>query len=153
MMSGQQPKAMPAGRILVVDDTPSFLTFLVDALNDEGHQTVSVISGEDGIHELEEQKYDMAIVDLNLIGWISGLDLLEEIRGRYPGMIVIVCSAQTDKATKERANRLGAKIFIEKPIVDLDRFLDLVKETLLDVRMEHARQAIGYPKGSYDDNG
>lgn len=121
---------MSRTRILVVDDDSTFRNFMKDLLSGLGREIAAVISGEDAIHELEERYYDLAIVDINLPGWISGLDLLREIQGLCPRIKVIVCSAHGDHSTVEEAFRLGANEFIEKPVDDLDRLLGAVKRAL-----------------------
>lgn len=117
-------------RVLVVDDDSTFRNLLVELFTEQGYEAACVMSGEDAIHKLEQGCYDLATVDINLAGWITGLDLLREIRGLCPEMKVIVCSAQIDKATVAEAMKLGAKEFIAKPLEDLDRLLSLVKRTL-----------------------
>lgn len=129
-MSGEEKNAMAGRRILLVDDDDTFLGLLKELFAGEGYETNSVASGEDAICELEKNGYDAAIVDLNLAGWISGLDLLRGIRGRYPEMKVIVCSGQGDKITVAEVLKLEVVSFVEKPINDLNRFLEMVRKAL-----------------------
>ncbi len=129
-MERLEVKAMPKARVLVVDDDSTFRNLLVELFTEQGYETSCVMSGEEALHKLEQGCYDLATVDINLAGWITGLDLLREIRGLCPEMKVIVCSAQADKATVTEAMKLGAKEFIGKPIEDLDRLLNRVKRTL-----------------------
>ena len=121
---------MPKARVLVVDDDSTFRNLLVELFTEQGYETACVMSGEEAIHKLEQGCYDLATVDINLAGWITGLDLLREIHGLCPKMKVIVCSAQIDKATVAEAMKLGAKEFIAKPLEGLDQLLSMVKKTL-----------------------
>lgn len=129
-MEREKDKAMPKARVLVVDDDSTFRNLLVELFTDEGYEAACVMSGEDAIHKLEQGCYDLATVDINLAGWITGLDLLREINGLCPKMKVIICSAQTNQSTREEAFKLGAVEFIEKPVEDLDKILATVKRTL-----------------------
>lgn len=79
---------------------------------------------------LEKKRFDLAIIDLNSAGWVSGLDLLQEMQRRCPGTQVIICSAHEKKAAIEVASKLGASKFIEKPVNNVDRLLLIVRETL-----------------------
>ena len=117
-------------KILVVDDDATFRNFMADLLSGEGYRTTSVMSGEEGLQKLKEERYDLAFLDLNLAGWVSGLDLLREARRLYPEIKVIVCSALTDKGTAQEVLRLGAAKFIEKPIEALGWLLDTTKGIL-----------------------
>lgn len=113
-------------RILLVDDNEVFRDLLDEFFRGEGYRTKGLSSGEDAMCALENDAYDIALVDLNLAGWISGLDLLRGIRGRYPDMKVIVCSGQNDPATVAESLRLGALDFIGKPVDDLAVLLSTV---------------------------
>ena len=121
---------MPKARVLVVDDDSTFRNLLVELFTEQGYETACVMSGEEAIHKLEQGCYDLATIDINLAGWITGLDLLREINGLCPKMKVIICSAQIDKATVAEAMKLGAKEFIAKPLEGLDQLLSMVKKTL-----------------------
>jgi FixJ family two-component response regulator len=49
---------------------------------------------------------------------MSGLELLEWLRGRDIAIPAIVVSAQNDAGVQERAKRAGAFAFFEKPVDD-----------------------------------
>lgn len=53
--------------------------------------------------------------DINMPG-MSGLDLLGEVKRRWPQVVVIMVSAYGDDANRRRAAMLGASHFLTKPI-------------------------------------
>jgi CheY-like chemotaxis protein len=57
--------------------------------------------------------------DINMPG-MDGIDLLGEIRRRYPDMPVMMVTAYGDDERRRRAKELGAAEFLSKPI-DFDR--------------------------------
>lgn len=57
------------------------------------------------------------LLDLNMPE-MTGLELLEWLRGRKIGIPVIIVSAQTDAEVQDRARRAGAFAFFEKPVDD-----------------------------------
>ena len=56
--------------------------------------------------------------DINMPG-MDGLDLLGEIKRRYPELPVMMVTAYGDDERRRRANELGAAEFLTKP-VDFD---------------------------------
>jgi DNA-binding response OmpR family regulator len=46
----------------------------------------------------------------------DGLDLLDEVRRRYPGLPVMMVTAYGDDQRRRRARELGAVEFLTKPI-------------------------------------
>lgn len=57
------------------------------------------------------------LLDVNMPE-MSGLELLELLRGRQIGIPVIIVTAQKDAEIQERARRAGAFAFFEKPVDD-----------------------------------
>jgi FixJ family two-component response regulator len=55
------------------------------------------------------------LLDVNMPD-MSGLDLLELLRGREVGIPVIIVTAQKDVEIQERARLAGAFAFFEKPV-------------------------------------
>jgi FixJ family two-component response regulator len=55
------------------------------------------------------------LLDVNMPE-MSGLELLEFLRGRQIAIPVIIVTAQKDTALQERARRAGAFAFFEKPV-------------------------------------
>jgi two-component system response regulator FixJ len=55
------------------------------------------------------------VLDVNM-PVMSGLELLELLRGRQIGIPVIIVTAQKDDAVQERARRAGVFAFFEKPV-------------------------------------
>jgi CheY-like chemotaxis protein len=62
--------------------------------------------------------------DINMPG-MDGLQLLGEIKQRFPGLPVMLVTAYGDDERRRRADELGASEFISKPVD-----FDLLKEQL-----------------------
>ena len=65
--------------ILVVDDSPVVLAMLADMLEALGYGVTCVKSGFDGCQQVETNRYDMIITDLNMTN-MDGIELTKEIR-------------------------------------------------------------------------
>ncbi|OLN29328.1 response regulator [Desulfovibrio sp. DV] len=82
-----------SGKILVVDDEKHIRMLYQEELEGEGYQVV-VSDGEDDILPLlEKVSPDVVVLDIKLGGNRSGLDLLQEIRGKDQAIPVILSTA------------------------------------------------------------
>jgi two-component system nitrogen regulation response regulator NtrX len=101
--------------ILVVDDEPNIRRMLASLLVAEGHAAAQAGSGEDALLMLQDHAYDVVLLDLALPG-ADGVEILHEIRNRWPGIPVIMMSGRATLADAVRATKIGAFHFIEKPL-------------------------------------
>jgi len=102
-------------RILIVDDHPIVRQGLVQML---GHEPDMEACGEaesaaEALKAIAAAAPDAAIVDLSLKD-SSGLELLKDIRVRYPRLPVLVLSVYDESMYAERALRAGAKGYMMK---------------------------------------
>jgi NtrC-family two-component system response regulator AlgB len=117
--------------ILVVDDEKNIRTMLATFVRARGH--VAEIAG-DGAAALEAMRrgaFDVVFSDVRMAG-VDGLALLREIRGRWPGVVVVLMTAYATVAQAVEAMRAGAYDYLVKPFsteevgLTLDRVLEVV---------------------------
>jgi len=99
---------------LVIDDDKTFRDATCLLIDGDGHYAEGAGSGEAGLMELKEGKFDSVLLDLNL-GPENGLDVLEQILKRQPNLPVIIFTAQGSVKNAVEAMRRGAVDFLEKP--------------------------------------
>src|SRR5215210_2043011 len=123
-------------RILVADDQVDILDAFKLLLTDEGYEVVAARSPGEALERLEEQDFDVAILDLNYTrdttSGQEGLDLMERIRVLDPTLPVLLVTAWSSVAGAVEAMRRGARDYIEKPWDD-ERLLVTVR-TQVDLR-------------------
>jgi two-component system nitrogen regulation response regulator NtrX len=102
-------------RILIVDDEQGIRKTLAGLLSDEGYEAVAAHDGESGLAAVREHLPELVLLDIAMPGR-DGLDILEELRGSWPGLPVIMMSGHGTIETAVRATQLGAFDFIEKPL-------------------------------------
>lgn len=102
-------------RILLVDDDPSLIRLLSIRLETEGYQVLTANSGEQAQQVLAAESVDLVISDLRMEG-IDGLELFERIQHFYPGLAVIILTAQGTIAEAVAATQRGVFGFLTKPI-------------------------------------
>lgn len=101
-------------RILVVDDDEVFRDELSSFLSDERHEVASAPSARKALELLESEEHDVVFTDLKMPRQ-SGLDLLKEVRRRWPRTYVVVVTGFATVATAVDAMKSGAFEYISKP--------------------------------------
>jgi CheY-like chemotaxis protein len=106
------------GRVLVVDDEPDVLLLCRLNLQQRGHDLLEASEGERALELAREHHPDVIVLDLMLPG-ISGYEVLEGLQGNAEttDIPVVVLTARSLRADRERAHRLGASGFLTKPFL------------------------------------
>jgi len=102
------------GNLLVVDDEPQILQAVSGILQDEGFEVITAPDGETALKVVSEGNPDLVLLDIALPGK-DGLEVLQELKTRYPTLPVVMISAYGSVENAVKATRLGAYDFIEKP--------------------------------------
>lgn len=160
---------MPENKILIIDDEKNILLTVRHALEPKGYEVAAVTTGEETLRLLEQQTFDLLLLDLKLPG-IDGMSVLKEVSQKQPQIPVVIISAYGTVGNAVEAMKLGAIDFLEKPfspeelretvrrilarretpeaaVEDYDSCITLskrcVSERHLEAAIEHARRAIG----------
>lgn len=100
-------------KVLIVEDVPEMSSLMDLYLKKDGYETVIAESGERALLEINENKFDLIILDLNLPG-IDGFQCLKLIREEKHTPVLIV-SARDDDDDVIKGLNLGADDYIPKP--------------------------------------
>ena len=109
-------KDMEVAKILVVDDEPSILKLLKEALTQWGYQVGCVGTGAEALEAIRTELYDAAITDIRMPE-MSGLDLLREIKRHDESIEVIVMTGYPTIASAVEALKEGAYDYLSKPLI------------------------------------
>jgi len=120
LSSRKKPASKPARRlnILVAEDTPVNREVVRAILEKAGHKVTLVTDGEQALDKLEENVYDLAIVDLHMPGK-SGIDVIKLygfIRPDGPRMPFLVLTADVSADIRAASAEAGAQAYLTKPI-------------------------------------
>ena len=115
-------------QILLVDDDTSLLKLLSIRLEAEGYRVQTAESGEEAIQVLRNEPIELMVTDLRMDG-ISGMELFGQVRHFYPGLPVIIMSAQGTIPEAVAATQKGVFEFLTKPI-DKDKLLATIEAAL-----------------------
>jgi phosphoserine phosphatase RsbU/P len=107
------------GRVLVADDQPHVLTALEILLNSQGYQTRTACDPASVLSALEQEKFDVVVMDLNYTrdttGGGEGLGLMSQIHSLDETVPLIVMTAWGSVELAVEAMRGGASDFVQKP--------------------------------------
>jgi DNA-binding NtrC family response regulator len=122
-ISPQSPKPI---RLLVVDDDLDTCANLSDILTDFGYEVRTAAEAATALRMLEEQAFDIALLDLKMPG-MDGLQFYRELKHRAPSTVAILITGFVDAETQKRADELGIWRTLSKPI-DLPALMPMISE-------------------------
>jgi two-component system nitrogen regulation response regulator GlnG len=114
--------------IWIVDDDESIRWVLEKALARENLATKSFANARDAIAALEFDTPQVLVSDIRMPG-ASGLDLLQTVKTRFPGLPVIIITAFSDLDSAVAAFQGGAFEYLAKPF-DIDKAVELIRRAL-----------------------
>ena len=100
--------------IYIVDDEDSIRKGLYMSLG-EDYQVMAFAEGETVIETIKDAPPDLVLLDIGLPG-MNGIEVLKQIKGMHPDVIVVMITAFEDIKTAISAMKSGAYDYIIKPI-------------------------------------
>lgn len=101
--------------ILVVDDEEVVRRAHLRTLASERRNVRAVDDAAQALHALEEQSFDVVLLDLRMPG-MDGMSLLRILKNRWPESEVVVITGYPCVETAKEAIRLGAHDYLAKPL-------------------------------------
>ena len=122
-------------RILVVDDEKDvellFRQKFRKEIRNKSLELVFAFSGQEALEMLEKSNPPNVIYifsDINMPG-MTGLELLDQVKEKFPSIKISMISAYGDKDNYEKAIESGAKEFFTKPI-DFDSLRSEIRDLI-----------------------
>ncbi|MCS7177881.1 MAG: hybrid sensor histidine kinase/response regulator [Anaerolineae bacterium] len=101
-------------RILVIDDEEGIRAGCRRALEPEGYIVETASTGQEGLHRVQEGRFDLVLVDVVLPD-MRGVDLLRPILEKDPDVVCVVITGYATVELAVQAIRSGAYDFLSKP--------------------------------------
>ena len=117
---------MESFRVLVVDDELDFLETLVKRLKRRKVDASGVSSGVEALQLLEQEHFDVVILDIRMPG-LDGIETLREMKRKRPLMEVILLTGHASVESGVQGMQLGAFDYVMKP-AEFDEILDKVRQ-------------------------
>jgi len=101
--------------ILWVDDEIDLLRAHVLFLSEKGYEVATTNNGDDAINMINEQHFDIVLLDENMPG-LSGLETLDNIKNTHPDLPVVMITKSEEENLMDEA--IGSKIsdYLIKPV-------------------------------------
>src|ERR1700761_829285 len=114
VMSGQL-------KVLIADDHPLIIAGIRRTIEhvDDMHVVGEAQSGAELVQLIERRRPDVVLMDLRMPG-VTGTEMIELIRDRFPETKTVVLSAVDDAPTIEAVMQAGASAFVQKTAGSLD---------------------------------
>jgi len=102
-------------KILVVEDEMIIADNICDALEDLGYEALEpAINYTEALERIEEEKPDIAILDIHLSGRKTGIDIARKIRDSYNFPFIFLTS-NSDTLTVNQAKEVMPPAYLVKP--------------------------------------
>jgi len=101
-------------RILIIEDEAKTATFLSKGLKENGFSVDVVDNGIDGLSALEQNNYDLAILDI-MLPLLDGWSVLSVIRNKDIQTRILLLTAMDSVEDRVKGLELGADDYLVKP--------------------------------------
>ncbi len=114
----EQARTKSKIKILVAEDNPTNQKVICKILERAGHQVQLVENGEQALDALEENKFDLAIVDMHMpiMGGVEVVKFYRFIDRKLPRMPFVMLTANATPDAMEECNQVGIDAFLTKPV-------------------------------------
>lgn len=102
-------------RLLLVDDEIPFTTNLAKLLSRRGYEVSAVNDGNSALRIVEEQEFDVVVLDQKMPG-LDGITTLKELKKKRPLVEVIILTGYSAVDSALDGLELGAYDYTVKPI-------------------------------------
>ena len=116
-------------RVLIIEDEKAILNLLKRIVSHMGHTAHIAPSGPDALALLAKTEVDLIVSDLRMPGTPSGVDLIRELRTRFPRLPIIVVSGYVSRDFMAKWPELGVDDFLPKPF-DMDTIRTTIEKVL-----------------------
>ena len=114
--------------VWVIDDDRSIRWVFEKALSREGIPFKTFGVAQEALAELEHDAPQVLVSDIRMPG-TSGLELLQNVKEKYPQLPVIIMTAYSDLESAVAAFQGGAFEYLPKPF-DVDQAVDLIRRAV-----------------------
>lgn len=136
--------------ILIVDDEPTMTRSLARVFELLDYRASIAGSGEEAIDLIEEQQFDLVLLDLRMPG-VDGLEVLAAAQALAPSTTFVILTAHGSLDSAITAMRRGAFDYLLKPC-SVDEIVETVQRGLKKrQRARHQEQLVGLLKRTLDE--
>jgi len=102
-------------KIYIVEDEPLIADTIAHALKKEGYHVCGIAdNAKEALYDIDELKPDLILLDINIIGKITGIELAEKINEKFKIPFIFLTSL-SDENTINKVKKTNPSGFLNKP--------------------------------------
>ncbi len=117
---------MKLAKVLFVDDETRYAENMAKLLGNRGYRVVTANSGDQALQRLEEEDFDIIVLDLKMPG-LDGIATLKEINERELLTETLILTGHGSIDTALEATKIGAFDYLTKPC-EVQDLVDKIEE-------------------------
>lgn len=129
-------------KILWADDEIDLLKPHVIFLKGKGYDVSTTTSGSEALDMIEDNSYDIIFLDENMPG-LTGVETLERIKSKYPGLPVVMITKSEEEAIMNEAIGSNISDYLIKP-VNPNQILLALKKNLDNRKLVSEKTSMAY---------
>ncbi|HLW68617.1 MAG TPA: response regulator [Gemmataceae bacterium] len=135
------PKSKEAPAILVVDDSRAGRAHAANVIRCRcGHSVRTAENGGQALELCEKEAPSLIVTDLDMPE-MDGLQLVQEVKGRWPSLPIILMTAKGTEELAMQALREGAASYVAKRHMERD-LPEILDQVLAAARVDRRKQAL-----------
>lgn len=103
-------------KIMYVEDNQANISLLQRIARMGGHEVINYTNGEHALTNFEQDRPDLVLMDLQLEGRVSGLDVVKQLRERGFKTPIVAVTAYAMVGDRERCIDAGCDSYLSKPL-------------------------------------
>ncbi|MEW6076611.1 MAG: response regulator [Thermodesulfobacteriota bacterium] len=124
--------------VLFVDDETGFLDVITKRMTRREINATGIPSGEEALALIEKQPVDVVVLDVKMPGCRGGIEILKEIKTRWPLIEVIMLTGHAMLDAAREGMEVGAFDYIVKP-ADFDELFYKIKDACQKKRLQESK--------------
>ena len=113
-------------KLLIVDDEVNFLLSIAKRLEIRDFEVITASNGEQAISAAENNKFDIALLDLKMPG-MDGKEVLEILKKEHKHIEVVILTGHGSLESAVECTRMGAFGYLPKPY-EFDKLMETLKD-------------------------
>ena len=89
-------------KLFIVDDEEDICQSVAEMLEEHDIEVTYVSTGEEALKRIEQEKFDIYIIDMKLSTVISGLQVIKVLRNARPESFIVAMSGYIDAELKKQ---------------------------------------------------
>ena len=102
-------------KILLVEDDSNLSMMIIENLEDLNFEVVHLVNGEEVLSHLEQESFDLILMDIDFGCSTNGFDIAESIREKDKFLPILFTTAKKSTSDLERGFSIGCMDYLKKP--------------------------------------